>query len=430
MKEIFKTLIVRSQEQEYKNIISRDIDFPLESKKIISLVGVRRSGKSSIFFDTIETLRKSVPKDRIVYINFEDDRVFPISLENMDSLLSAYYELYPENLDKKVYFFLDEIQNIPNWEKFIRRVYDTQDIQLFITGSSSKLLSTEIATALRGRTLSFEVMPLSFREYLRFKNIQIKQYSQKSESLIANALEHYIRSGGFPENSFLDTERVRKNLHEYSELIMFKDLIERYSLSNSFLLKYLLKYCFVNISTKVSINKLFNDFKSQGVSLSKNTLYEYFSLLQESFVIFSISKKSNSIKEQFVNPKKIYSIDVGFKNIMDYNPQKDIGRILENIVYLELRRQNKELYYFEKKQEVDFFYEDSNGKNLINVCLDMNSPTTKKREIEGLMEGMDQTNSDNATIITKNESHRIEKDGKLIEIVPLWKWLIFSRQEV
>lgn len=424
MKEIFKTLIVHSQEQEYKNIIKRDSEFPLDSGKIVSLVGVRRSGKSSLFFEKIECLRKSIPKDRIVYINFEDDRIFPTRLQDLESLIVAYYELYPQNLDQKVYLFLDEIQNIENWEKFVRRVYDTQNIQLFITGSSSKLLSSEIATALRGRTLSYEVMPLSFGEFLRFKQIEVKQYSQRSQSHIANALELYLHNGGFPENVFLDSDSARKNLHEYSEMIIYKDLIERYALSNSFLLKYLLKHCFVNIATKVSINKLYNDFKSQGISLSKNTLYDYFSLLQEAFVIFGVSKKSESVKEEFVNPKKIYAIDVGFKNIMDHHPQKDMGRILENIVYLELRRGEKEPCYFEKKQEVDFYYEDRDGKHLINVCLEMRSIDTRKRELEGLFDGMKQMGADKAVIITKNESERVEKEGRIVDIVPLWKWLV------
>ncbi len=167
MKEVFKKLIVDFQERKFGRIVLREYDVPLDTKKIVSLIGVRRSGKTYVLFSLIEKLRQSGDGKNIVYINFEDDRLYPIGLKDLDGLLAGYYELYPQKRDEKVYLFLDEVQNIEGWERYIRRIYDTENVQIFITGSSSKLLSSEIATSLRGRTITYEIFPFSFREYLK-----------------------------------------------------------------------------------------------------------------------------------------------------------------------------------------------------------------------------------------------------------------------
>ncbi|CAA6821172.1 MAG: Predicted ATPase, partial [uncultured Sulfurovum sp.] len=173
MKETFKKLIINFQERTFGRIVPRDYEIPMTTKKIVSLIGVRRSGKTYILFSLIEKLRKRIDPQNIVYINFEDDRLFPLKLKNLDDLMEGYYELYPEKREEKVYLFLDEVQNVEGWEKYIRRIGDTLNLQLYITGSSSKLLSSEIATSLRGRTITYEVFPFSFKEYLRHKEIEV-----------------------------------------------------------------------------------------------------------------------------------------------------------------------------------------------------------------------------------------------------------------
>jgi len=188
MKKQFKTIILDNQEREFKDITPREYDIPMKTKKIVSLIGVRRCGKTYILYSLIEKFRKKVAKENIVFINFEDDRLFPISLKNLDDLIVAYYELYPNKRKEKVYFFLDEIQNIEGWELFVRRIYDTLNIQIYITGSSSKLLSSEIATSLRGRTITYEIFPFSFKEYLVHKKIKVNLHSSSS---IKNAFNSY-----------------------------------------------------------------------------------------------------------------------------------------------------------------------------------------------------------------------------------------------
>ena len=424
MKDAFKRLITDFIESKNKEIVARDIKIPSDSKKIISLVGVRRSGKSSILFDMINTLRESTPKENIIYLNFEDDRLYPLDLKDLDDILEAYYELYPEKRDEKVYLFLDEVQVVKNWEIYVRRIYDTLNLQIFITGSSAKLLSSEIATSLRGRTLTYEVFPFSFKEYLRYKNIDINLYSSKSLSFIKNALESYLIDGGFAETIDEEKNISRKILSDYLELIVYKDIVDRYNITNRSLLKILNKYCFTNIATLISFNKLYNEFKSLGYKLSKDTIFQYISYLEDAYTLFAVPIYRNSIKEEQRNPKKIYAIDNGFKKIFDYAISDDMSKLYENIVFLHLRRQTKNIYYFKQKQEVDFYAKLDDKELLVNVSVDIKDDKTYKREIDGLCEAMEYFNQKEAYLITKDKDEILTIDDKKIIILPLFKWLI------
>jgi len=421
-KEIFKRLIIDSQEKNFVDIIMRDFEMPFDTQKIITLKGVRRCGKTSVLYQTIKQLRLTCDRTNIVYINFEDDRIFPLQLPDFNELIDAYYELFPLKKADKVYFFFDEIQNVENWEKFVRRVYDTENCQIFICGSSSKLLSSEIATSLRGRTISYEIFPLSFHEFLRFKNVNTNHYSSSNYAMIRNMLDTYLFQGGFPELIEENENKHKLILQEYVDLIIYKDLIERYGITNRYLIKLLVRYCYVNISTPLSQNKLFNDMKSQGISLSKNTLYDYIEYLREVYAIFTLPVYSRSVAEQNRNPQKVYSIDTGFKSV--FSISQDIGRIIENVVMLHLRRNYSNLYYWLGKQEIDFVYETDSGIQLINVSYDLSNTETMQRELNSLYEAMDFFKINIATLITMELEKQIIQNGKTIKIIPLWKWLL------
>lgn len=429
IKDVWKRIIADSLEKNLSHVISRDIQVPLELNKIISIVGVRRSGKTHLLFSLIQQLRDRIDPRSVVYINFEDDRLFPLQLSDMDGFLKGYYELYPDLKEKLVYFFFDEIQNVPNWEKFLRRLYDTENSRIFITGSSSKLMSKEIATSLRGRTVTFEVFPLSFREYLRFQKVPEYNHTSQLEATIKNHLAEYINHGGFPETVGLKPEFITKVLHEYLELIMYRDVVERHGAQNTFLLRFLMKYCFVNLSSLLSFNKLFNDLRSQGIQLSKNTIYDYMGYLEDAYALFTVPMASKSVREEMRNPKKLYGVDHGFKGLLDTSFSPDLGHIYENMVFLELRKQVREIYYLKGKREVDFFFTDAGNKNLINVCYDIEHPATKKREFRGLLEAMVLLGTTDALLITAEVEDAILSDGKRIRIIPLWKWLIRGKDE-
>ena len=424
MKEVFKRLIVDFIQKDIKGIMPRDYNIPLKSKKIISLVGVRRSGKSSLLFEIIDKLRKEVNRENIIYINFEDDRLYPLRLKELDLLLEAYFELYPQKIDEKIYLFLDEVQVVSGWEKYVRRVYDTLDVSIYITGSSSKLLSSEIATSLRGRSITYEIFPFSFKEYLKYKNIEINLYSTKSLSFIKYSLQNYLIDGGFAETFDEDKDISRRILSEYLELIIYKDIVDRYGIKNRSLLKHLTKYCFTNIATLVSFTKLYNEFKSQGYKVSKDTIFEYISHLEDAYAMFSVPIYRNSIKEEQRNPKKIYAIDNGFKKIYDYAISDDFSKLYENIVFLHLRRQTKEVYYFKQKQEVDFYVKIDNKQLLVNVSYELKDNKTRQREINGLIEAMEYFDINEAYLITKDEDNEILINDKKIIILPLYKYLI------
>ena len=424
MKELFKRIITDFIEKEIKGIMPREYKIPLDSSKIISLIGVRRSGKSSILFDLINRLRASVARENIIYLNFEDDRLFPLRLEHLDLILEGFYELYPAKRDEKIYLFLDEVQVVEGWELYIRRIYDTLNVGIFVTGSSAKLLSSEIATSLRGRTISFEIFPFSFAEYLKARDIQINLSSSKSLSFIKNALASYLVGGGFAETIHEDSFISRKILSDYLELIVFKDIAERHNITNTALLKNLNKYCFTNISTLLSFTKLYNEFKSQGFKLSKDTIFNYMAYLEDAYALFTVPIYRNSIKEEQRNPKKIYAIDNGFKKIYDYAITDDMGKLYENIVFLHLRRQTKEVYYFKQNQEVDFYAKLDSKAVLVNVSYEIKDEKTRKRELDGLLEAMEYFHQDTAYLITKDEDSVVEMDGKKVYIVPLYKYLI------
>ncbi len=423
MKEVFKKLIVDSQERSFTNLIEREYTVPTDTNKIVSLIGIRRSGKTYMLYKLIEELRQNTPKENIIYINFEDDRLFPIALQDMDALVEAYYELYPQKREEKIYFFLDEVQNIDGWELFVRRIYDTLNISLFITGSSSKLLSSEIATSLRGRTIVYEIFPFSFTEYLNYKEIDINLYSSSSQSYIQNALNIYLVDGGFAE-TFGQSEDVQKRiLKDYLDLIVYKDIIERYAIKNHALLKHLIKYLFCNMSTLISFTKLYNEYKSLGYKLSKDTLYEYISYLQEAYTLFTTPIYRNSVKEEQRNPKKLYAIDNGFKKLFDTSLSPDYSKLYENIAFLHLRRKTNEVYYYKDKQEVDL-YANIDGGMLVNVSYDISSEATLKRELTALREGMEYFNLKKSYLVTKERDETMKFDDKEVVIVPMWKWLI------
>lgn len=418
-KVVFRQIIAEAIEKPLPNALARDIDIPIDVPKIISLLGPRRAGKTYCLFHLMQELHKRVERNRLVYINFEDDRLFPLRLEDMDSLLQAYFEMYPSHKDKKVWFFFDEIQEIPHWEKFVRRVWDTENCRIYLTGSSSKLLSRELSTTLRGRTLPYEIFPLNFREFLRFNEVEANQETAKGQASILHWFDRWLRQGGFPELVFLSEDLHRRTVDEYLDLMLYKDLMERFSLKNPSLLKYLLKYTISNLANPMSVNKIYHDIKSRGFKLSRTTVYDYLSHLEEAFVIFKVDIWHRSVRSQSQMPSKMYLIDPSFKFAMTIG--EDTGRLLENAVFLYLRQKGLTLHYVQKKQEVDFYWE--HGKP-INVCLDFFEEKTKQREIAGMLESLNFLNEQYGLILTRDRTEDLQTNGKHIFIRPAWQYFL------
>ena len=432
-KEILKRLIVEFHESELPELIERSMDVDLETRKIISIIGPRRCGKTYYLYYLIKRLiQQGEDKTRMLYINFEDERILPFSVKEFDLILEAYFELYPENKGRKIYAFFDEIQNVDGWEVAVRRMYDREKIRIFITGSSSKLLSKEIATALRGRTISYELQPFSFLEILRAKGIDLTPnllYSSKRFH-IKKLLNEYMKFGGFPEVVLENDETTKiRILQEYLNTIFFRDLVERYSVRNTILLKEIIRFLISNISRYFSVSKFYKLAK-QNFKVTKRTILNYCSYLEDVRLTLFV-KKFGTLKEQMVNPRKIYCIDVGFKTASGFYTSEDLGRIAENLVFLKLREKQLrdplvEIYYWKQKQEVDFIVKRGKKiEEIIQVCWDVEE--AKEREIKGILNAAEFFKIKKGIIITGDFEGEELIEGVKIEYVPLWKWLLYSK---
>ena len=357
----------------------RELGIPTGTGKVVGLAGVRRSGKTFLFFDAIQKLvAQGVDRRRIVYLNFEDDRLHPLVAEDLDLILRGWRELFPETGGQHTYLFLDEVQNVSGWERWVRRLCDTEDVEIYVTGSSSRLLTRDLATALRGRSITLEVFPLSFREYLAFRMVEIIAHSADNESLLRHELEEYLFCGGFPEIVLADEALRPLILEEYSSLMLYRDVVERYGVRNEKLMRALLRHCFRNTGSLLNVSKLYRDVTSQGFSVSKNTLFDYLGYLEDAFLVFLLPKKETSLRKQEHNPKKLHVIDTGLIAAFQAFPQHDLGHKLETVVFLENRRACKELFYYANGSEVDLC--DAEGRLFVNTCWNLADPETLRRE--------------------------------------------------
>ncbi len=392
MRELIETLqeetrdtVLRSQQG-----VPRELTFPQSDQMIKVAIGMRRSGKSYFLYQTINALLiQGVTAEQILLVNFEDERLLPMNAREMGALLDAFYSLYPENHSRRCYLFLDEVQNIPDWHQVVRRYYDTKNAQLFLTGSSAKLLSKEIATSLRGRSLALEVWPYNFSEYLTAHQIDIpsKPFGQKAFDIMQRHLLDYFEKGGFPAVQFMPPNEWRGTLQSYIDTVILRDIVERHRVSNITLLKYLINTLLSNASAPFSVNKFYNDTKSQGYKVGKDTIHNYMDYIEDAYLAFTVPVYSESSRARQNTPKKIYAVDNGLINAISLKIKDVYGKLLENQVYLDFRRQGKEIYFYITSDgyEIDFITIDKLGaREIIQVVWDMSSPQTMAREQRAL----------------------------------------------
>lgn len=398
---------------------------PVDTNKIITLVGVRRSGKTSLLFNIIsDLLQKGVPITSVLYINFEDERL-DLKTEELDLLLQAWQELYPETAIDSCSFFFDEIQNISGWDTFVRRIYDRGARNIFITGSNARFLSSDIATTLRGRTISYEVFPLSFTEYLAFREVTPDLDSSRSVALINHHLQNYLRHGGFPEVIGYDDALRNRVLQEYFNVMIYRDLVERYEIRNLPALKFFLKRIVSSATKPFSVNKIYNELKSSGFRIGKNQLYDFLDGAVSICFAQTLRKHSDSLVDRELGERKIYVIDNGLLNALDFRYSDDTGKALEQAVFLELRHREKEIYFFKEKAECDFIVKQGlNITEAIQVSASITDTQTRSRELRGLTECCRRFGLQNGMIITLDASEEFEYNGIAVTVIPLYRWLL------
>ena len=413
-KDLIKDIIVENQ-RFVSNVKFHQRDYAFEDGLNYVLVGLRRAGKSYLMYQRIHQLLASGHRiEEICYFNFEDDRLGVMTLPDLDAIKSAYEEMF----DTQPVFFFDEIQIVEGWEKFARRLAD-QKYRVYVTGSNAKMLSSEIATTLGGRFLVKEVFPLSFAEYLSFVGIDVSEknalHLHKKE--ILRHFETYFRFGGLPE--VMNVEDKRSWLSGLFNKIFFGDLIARYDIRNDFGLRLLAKKLAESVKQTSSYNRLANVVTSAGKKTSTDTVIDYVNYMCESWLLLPVENIIGKLTERNTQ-RKYYFIDNGILNLFLTDPETSL---LENMVAIHLvKRWADRVFFYHNGVEVDFYLPDA--EQLIQVSYSLDDPETLQRETEALTKVAKHMNVNDLLIITKDEETVLEKDGKTIKVVPLWKWVL------
>lgn len=411
-KDIFKSIIIANQERLVKlTIIKRK--FEIEKNANYVITGSRRAGKTYLLYQVIQDNYDAETIKKVLYINFEDERLIGLDYKKLNLIIESYQELYSE----QPHLFFDEIQNIQNWEKFVRRLAD-QGYKIFITGSNSTMLSKQIASTLGGRFIIKEILPLSFKEYLVFNAISLKPNYLYSSQLqeVKKCFNEYFIYGGFPE--VIKFEDKRMYLSNLFQKLFYGDIIARYRIKNEKALQLVVKKMAESVNNETSVNRIKNLIKSIGIPVGTSTIFEYLKYLNESYLVLNIENYANKIVERETK-KKYYFIDNGILMLFLNNQET---KLLENMVFLELKRRYTNIYYHKRNLETDFYIPEE--KLLIQVSYSISDIETEKREVKDLLKSNSELECDKRIIITFDTEKQVLKNNEDIEVIPVWKWLL------
>ena len=390
---VIRQKILDAQAAPLRPLTKRDVWLPAIQGKALAVIGMRRSGKTSLLWQLLaDRHSQGTSRDGLLYFSFEDERLADMQMSDLDVLVDEFYRLHPDWRDqRRCTFFLDEIQVVPGWEMFVRRLLDTENIELFLSGSSAKLLSREVATSMRGRAMEAVVTPFSLREALRHAGREpvkpVERFTKAEHSLVNHALADYLLCGGFPEAQGLDTRARLELLRNYVDVVLLRDVVERHNISQPQVLRWLVQQLLGNAAGAFSINKFHADLRSRGVSIGKDTLHQLLAHLEDAFLLRSIGIATDSVRRRQVNPRKVYPVDTGLIALFDRSGKPNTGHALETAVLHELHRRGAVVGYVRTQAdfEVDFHARFPDGQEwLVQVCVDVSSPDTLAREVRAL----------------------------------------------
>jgi uncharacterized protein len=373
----------------------RDIRVPDVPGKAFAVIGMRRVGKTTFLRQVMgDRLARGVAREGLLYFSFEDERLAGMPATDLSLVVEEYYRLHPQRRDRQpVVLLLDEIQVVSGWEAFARRLLDTEEVELFLTGSSARLLSREVSTSMRGRAMEVLVHPFSFRECLRHRGREPQnnpdRFSKAERSAMDKELLTYLNEGGFPEAQRLSGRDRFELLRGYVDVALLRDVIERHAVSHPIALRWMVRQLLGNAGGSFSVSRFHGDLKSQSIRVGKDTLYEYLSHLEDAFLLRTVSLATESQRRRMVNPRKAYPIDMGLIPIFDRSGKANLGHALETCVLLELERRGAEVGYVHTEQgfEVDFLARFPGGREeLIQVCANLDAPHTQEREVRALLD--------------------------------------------
>ena len=412
-----------------EGVVPRDVEYVEKLRASTVVKGMRRTGKTFVTYERMKRLvADGIPLKRIVHINFEDERLSKLTVDDLHLIGEVHAELCPEFADGKVWYFLDELQCVDGWESYARRLVDSPNVQLCLTGSSSKLLSEEIATQMRGRSLPIEVFPLSFPEYLRFNGILSDVpkagFTSREKGVLRKAMSDYAERGGFPDVQDVSSGMRAAMLQEYVDAVLYRDIIERHKVASVQALKYTLEYLFHNYARKTSTRSISGVLKNLSVPANRESVADYLDWFKDAYLVYPVSVLSDSLAVKRVNPDKYYLIDSGLIRAMCVKNDAERGWMLENIVYMALRRGGGKISYIANADgtEVDFHVRDrsTHGERLVQVSYAMSEAATFNRETNAIKFARQKKGIHDCTIVTWDDEGEI--DG--IRIMPVWKWLL------
>ena len=424
------------QKRPLPECIKRDQNIRLKGSLASALTGMRRSGKTWRLFQEMEALQKEgVNPGNMLYINFDDDRLYLLEQNGaklLNEITETFFRLNPVSRKKGAYFFFDEIQEVPGWARFARRIIDTEKVKLYLSGSSAKLLSTEIATEFRGRSFPFELLPFSFREYLRLLDMP-ETPSPLDRSEYENAFNNYLSTGGFPEALVQEDSLIRMGLlQSYVNSVVLRDVLERHNLANVRGVRELAHTLLVNNGQMVSVKRLSDLLAARNIPMGREMTGRICAFLEDAFLVFFVPLYAASLQKVRVNPQKVYAIDPGLSLALSLT--FNLGQRFEQAVYLELRRRYPNFrqggisyYLTASRREVDFVLGDINQgppQALIQACAETGEPETRRRETEALEEAMTELKIKKSMIITLYEREDIKTAAGRIMVRPAWEWFL------
>lgn len=430
-RQAFEALIAEFEERILPRPTPRLVTLAGLPGKADALVGMRRVGKTWRLYQHMnELLDRGVSRRRLLYVNFEDERL-SVQASELSQLTDAWYARYPEVVGQEHWLYLDEVQNVPGWERFVRRLLDRGSVRVLVTGSSSRLLSAEVATSLRGRALTAEVLPFGFREALLHRGRPIPTewpVGPGERAQLQHAFDTWLETGGFPEVQELDASLRRRVLQEYVDVAVLRDVIERHGVSQVVALRWLVRRLLANPAGRFTANRLHRDLGSQGVAVGKDTVHELLGHLEDAHLVYTLPMWTPSVARRQSNPRKAYPVDPALSRTAAFAKPDDVGHRLEVVVYLELRRRGwTDLGYLETAGgfEVDFCGRDPEGVlRLVQVCARLSDPDTRARELRALGGAMDEQGVDRATLVTLHDEDAVRLPSGMVHVVPAWRWML------
>ena len=410
----------------------RDAHLPEVPGKTHAVIGMRRAGKTTFLRQLLQERRERVPAERALYLSFDDDRLAGIGVDQLGFLLEEYYRIHPALRGREtVSWFLDEIQLVPGWERFVRRVMDSEKAEIAVSGSSARMLSREVHTSLRGRGMATVIRPFSFREFLRHRGEEPENESRwlkpAARSLVEKRFREFLVEGGFPEAQGLPAPLRIELLQGYVDTVLFRDVVERYGVPQVAALRWLVRQCLRNPAGSFSALRLHRDLKAQGYGVAKDAVHALLGHLLDAFLLSSVPLATDSERQRNSNPRKLYPADPGLIRAFDASGRANLGHALQTAVLNELERMGAEVGYFKARDgmEVDFLARHPGaGEELIQVCADLSDPGTLSREIRALAAAAKGHPRAVRRILVLDRDAVASVDAPDVIVQPAYEWLL------